>query len=127
MDPILRLAHQRIVKLSADIEVQLADAKGGAVAIEILRRLRDRAAESLAALAVCNFDNPAHVRTLRNEVMRYDEWLSWLREIVNEGIAYDKEMTADERQELLDLLTQTPAGQQEARDLGLIDDIPRDA
>lgn len=119
-DPIVHLARLRIIRLSQELETHLADKRGGGVALEILRRLRERAAVSLAALATCDSEEPKIVRALQNEVKRYDEWLAWLREIVQEGIAYDREVDDDERNELIDLLTQTPEGQREAINLGLI-------
>lgn len=126
-DHLTRLAKQRIVKLSADIEVQLSDKRGGAVAIEILRRLHDRAAESLAALIICDATDPKAVLILQNEVKRYDEWLGWLREIVTEGVAYDKAFTDEDREEMLDFLAQRPDGERTAQALGLVDAQPVDA
>ncbi len=129
IDPIVRLAQLRIVRLSAELEVELSDKNGGGPALEMLRRLRDRAAESLAALALADLFTENGIKaaiTLQNEVKRYDEWLVWMREIIAEGKAYDQQMQQDEREELLDLLTQTEEGQQEALALGLVDDLPRD-
>jgi len=129
-DPVLSIARQRIIKISADLEVQLATRNGSAPAIEILRRLRERAAESLAALAFLNLDDPNEIvkaKTLQNEVKRYDEWLGWMKEIIAEGIAYDRDMRDEEREEMLDLLTQTQEGREQAIELGLIADIPRDS
>ena len=129
-DPVLSIARQRIIKISADLEVQLATRNGSAPAIEILRRLRERAAESLSALAFLNLDDPNEIvkaKTLQNEVKRYDEWLGWMKEIIAEGIAYDRDMRDEEREEMLDLLTQTQEGREQAIELGLIADIPRDS
>lgn len=126
-DPLVRIAKLRIIKASADLEVQLSAVSGGGPAVEILRRLRDRAAESLAALAVVDPAKTEDVRTLQNEVKRYDEWVGWLREIISEGIAYDKQFTDEERSEMTDLLTSTEDGERQAIELGLIDDIPRDS
>lgn len=126
-DPIVRLAKLRIIKASADLEVQLSDIHGSGPSIEILRRLRDRAAESLAALAFHDLaKDRAGAVTLQNEVKRYDEWVAWLQEIISEGIAYDKEMDADEREEMLDLLTASPEGERQAAELGLVDLEPQD-
>lgn len=126
LDPLVQLAQQRIVKASADLEVQLSQLTGGGPAIEILKLLREKAAESLACLVIVDAEDPKAIRTLQNEVKRYDEWIAWLRQIISEGRAIDAQTTVDEREELLDLLTQTPEGIQEAIDLGLVDDIPRD-
>lgn len=120
-DPILRLAKLRAIKASADLEVQLSNRTGSAPTIEILRLLRDRAAESLAALAVANPEKPEVIRVLQNEVMKYDEWVAWMKEVISTGITYDKEFTEEERDETLDMLMTTPEGQRQAIELGLID------
>lgn len=125
-DPVYRLAKLRIIKLSADLEVQLASVPGGGPTVEILRRLQHNAAESLAALAVCDTEDPKMIRLLQNEVKRYDEWLAWMKSIVAEGKLADQEISAQEREEMLDYLSQTPEGAQQAIDLGLIDDVPQD-
>jgi cytochrome P450 len=126
-DPILRLARQRIIKASADLEVQLLDKTGSGPAIEILRRLKDRAAESLAGLPFCDAEDAHLIRVLQNEVKRYDEWVAWLRDIIQEGRAYDRDQTEQEREELLDLLAANEDGEREAIALGLIDEVPKDA
>lgn len=118
-DPILRLAKIHIVKVSMELEAQFI-AKGDAPCLEILRRLRDRAAESLMALALCNSEDPKAIRLLQNEVKRYDEWVKWMQEIVDEGRSADQELSHQEREELLDILQQTPEGQEQAIDLGLV-------
>jgi|SRR5579885_2712588 len=123
-DPVMRLAHQRIIRASVELERQLNGRIGCGAALEILGRLRERAAESLGALAFCNFDDPADLikaKTLQNEVKRYDEWVGWLREIVNEGKAFDRELGEQEREEMLDVLMQTEEGRAEAEALGLIE------
>ncbi len=127
-DPVLRLAKLRVIKASADLEVQLAMKEGSAPALEILRRLRDRAAENLPKLAFLNLDNPNDfiaAKVIQNEVKRYDEWITWMGEIVAEGKAYDHEFQESEREEILDMLAESPEGMQEAVALGLIVDNPR--
>lgn len=129
-DPILRLSRLRIVKASADLEVQLAMKTGSSPALEILRRLRERAAESLKALPFLNLYDPKDfitAVTLQNEVKRYDEFLGCMRDIIAEGSQIDQETTQADREEFVDLLTETPEGRQEAIALGLIDDVPQDA
>ena len=128
-DPLVLLAKQRIIKASADLEVQLSEKNGGGPAIEILRRLRDRAAESLAALAVVNLftaDGRREAVMLQNEVKRYDEWIGAIRSIITEGVSADREMHEEEREELLDVLLQSSRGEQEAISLGMIDPGPQD-
>lgn len=122
-DPIVSLAHARIIKASADLEVALSEGGRGGPAIEMLRRLRNKAAESLAGLATCNIftkDGRELFLSLQNEVKRYDEWVADMRAIIQEGINLDAEMKEDERMELLDILSGTSEGTEELRRLGLI-------
>jgi hypothetical protein len=123
-DPIEALARQRLIKISAELEVELSDLRGGGPTREITRRLKARAAESLAALAIVDLFTDKGIDAaiaLQNEVKRYDEWIGWMREILNEGITYDREQSEDEREALLDLLMQRgQRGEQEAIELGLI-------
>lgn len=124
-DPIVRLAKLRIIKASADLEVSLATKQGGGIAIEILHRLRVRAAESLAAMAIWEPTKIEGLIQLQNEVKRYDEWLGWIRDIIAEGKQYDQQLTAEDREETLELLSQSQEGIDQAIELGLIDGDPR--
>lgn len=120
-DFITRVAKLRIVRLSQELEVLLAEKRGGDIVNEIVNRLRDRAAESMTALSICDATSPSAVMLLQNEVKRYDEFLGCLRDITQEGIAHDKELSREDRDDLLDILVQTTEGQQEAMDLNLLD------
>jgi hypothetical protein len=129
-DHITRLAQQRIIKISAELEAELAGVRQSGPTLEILRRLRTRAAESLSAMAFINiFEEKGKVEflTMQNEVKRYDEFVGWLKELITEGISFDNQMTADDREEMLDILMQTPQGQRDAIELGLVDVENRDA
>jgi hypothetical protein len=124
-DPILRLAQKRIIKASIDLEVQLSTMQGSAPAIEMLRRARDEAADSLTKMVFLNLDDPGDLikmRVMQNEVKRYDELVGWMSTIIAEGKMLDVEMQESERDEMLDILTETAEGQQEAIDSGLVDD-----
>lgn len=128
-DPVVRIAKQAIVKLSAELEAQLMTWPGGGPTVEIVRRMKDRVAESLAALAFVNLHTSEgfdQAITLQNEVKRYDEFFTFMQEIINEGIAYDREFTDDAREEMLDVLRATPEGEKQAIALGLIDPGPND-
>lgn len=120
-DPVHLIAKQRIIAASSDIEAQLSLQQGCRPVLVVLLKARDRAAESLQALAFHEANDVAGIRILQNEVKRYDELVAWFREIIVAGIEYDKEITAEDQEQMLDLLTQTLAGQQEAIELGLID------
>jgi hypothetical protein len=123
-DPIVRLAQLRIIKLSADLEVQLAGKPGASIAIEILTRFRMDAAVSLSGMAFLNLDDPADfikAKVLQNEVKRYDELFASMLKIVIEGKQYDAAMETEAREEMLDALSQTNDGVKEAIALGLIE------
>jgi hypothetical protein len=129
-DPVQRLAKLRIIKASADLDVQFSVKRADRPSIEILRLLRDAAATSLAAMVFLNLDDPADLikcKVMQNEVKRYDEWVGWLRQIVNEGRELDRQMSDDERNEMLDILMSTGEGQEEAIALGLVDPNKRGA
>lgn len=125
-DALVRLAEVRIVKASADLEVQLSRREDGSPALHILRELRARAAESLAALVSVDPEDPKAIRDLQNEVKRYDEWLVWMKELIAEGKSVDDKMQEEEREELFELLMLTDEGQQEAIRLGLVNPNLRD-
>ena len=130
MDPIVHLARKRVVKACYDLEVQIASVKGGGPCVEIVRRLEDRAAESMAAITMLNIYDPIDQLkyvTLQNEIKRYDEWVCAMRDIIMEGKIYDREFDEQDREEMLDVLLKSPGGHQQAVDMGLVDDVPRDA
>lgn len=128
-DPIHRLARARIIKLSAEIEAELIR-RGNSPTLEVVKRLQERAAESLSALAFVNIHEPQgkiQFLTLQNEVKRYDEFIQAIGNIVSEGVTYDNEMTMEEREELVDILMETKDGVSQAVELGLIDLEQKDA
>lgn len=128
-DPVYRLAQLRVVKVSAELEVELAFVKNSGPALHILRMLRERAADSLNKLAFCQLQTRKGIEeaiTLQNEVKRYDEWFGAIRQIIAEGKQVDQEISIEERQDMLDHLLGTPEGQQQAVDLGLVNENPTD-
>lgn len=128
-DPIHRLARARIIKLSAEIEAELIR-RGNSPTLEVVKRLQERAAESLSALAFVNIHEPQgkiQFLTLQNEVKRYDEFIQAIGNIISEGVTYDNEMTMEEREELVDILMETKDGVSQAVELGLIDLEQKDA
>lgn len=119
-DPLQRLAKLRIVKLSQKLELLLADKRGGDIVNEIVHRLQTRAAESMTALVICDATNPKEVFKWQNEVLRYDEFVRTLAEIASEGVQYDTEFTQEDREDLLNLMTNSPEGRMQADALGLV-------
>jgi hypothetical protein len=120
--PILRLAKQRIIAASADIEAQLSVTAGCRPVLFMLLKARDEAAEALAELATLPPGAPAsELLRLQNDVCRYDDIVRWMRQLVARGFELDREISEAEREELADLLIGTPDGEEEAMELGLIE------
>jgi hypothetical protein len=119
-DQINRIAMLRTIEAAKELDNQLGNRKGCGPVLEIMRRLRARAAESLEALAFVNAYDVEKVKVLQNEVKKYDEFVEWLRDISAEGLSYDQQITAEEREDMIDILVQTPQGQREAVAMGLI-------
>lgn len=126
IDPVRRMAMLRAISASADIEAQLNKQAENRPVLILLMRAREAAAEALEALATLPVDEatPAEIRSLQNEVRRYDDIVKWLREIVHDGFDYDREISDEDREEMIDLLMRTPEGQREAEDLGLLPTSP---
>lgn len=120
-DPILRLAQQRMVAASADIEAQLSIQSGTRPVLMVLLRARNEAAAALARLACGQNLEMEKLREIQNEVWRYDSLVEWFRKIVSDGYEYDQQITAEDQEEMVDLLTRTPEGEQEAIEMGLIE------
>lgn len=124
-DPITRLAEMRIIAMHKELDSLIRQHRGSNIVVEIVRRLRDRAAESMTGLMTVSFTDTHAVATLQNEVKRYDEFMGWLREILQEGMTFDQNITREEREEMFEILMQTEDGVEEARALGLlVDDQP---
>lgn len=126
-DPIVRLARLRAIADSADIEAQLAVIQGCRPVLSILVKARNNAAQALAALAFVDPRKTNDIRDLQNAVRRFDDLVVWFGELVRDGFEADDEITAEDREEMIDLLAQSPEGVKEAEQLGLIDPVLHDA
>lgn len=123
IDPVLLLARHRTIKLSADLEVQLALTKGSAPTLAIVGMLKEDAANALAALALSN--DPKEIAGCQIRVRVYDAFVQTTMKLIAEGKQLDQEISYAEREEFLDILEQSPEGRQTAIDLGLISDNPQ--
>jgi hypothetical protein len=113
---------QRIVAASADIEAQLSVMDGTRPILVMLLLAKREAAGALAQLALCEHDTKIEtIRSLQMEVQRFDDLIRWLSAIVEDGMRYDDEITQEERDELADMLIQSPEGEREAMELGLME------
>lgn len=121
-DPVFTLAMQRVVSASHDIEAQLRIRDGCRPVLIMLLRARNDAATAMAALALMPTDVPIErLREQQNEVKRYADILEWLRGIVNDGFEYERDISEQEREEMLEQLLRSPEGEHEAQELGLLE------
>jgi hypothetical protein len=109
-DPIVRLATLNLIKASVEIEAEISRKVPGWF-LEVYIRFRDRAAENLAALAFVEADKIEDVRALQNRVKFFDEFVTEVRSIVNEGLTADREFSEEDRQEILDNIMNQDEGE----------------
>lgn len=128
-DPLveLGLGHLRKMSIAADIEFQFSERSGFRPIVAVLQKAKEEAAQAVAALCIVDVDKPEDIRKLQNVTARYDELVRWIKELIQEGAAAERETTDAEREELLDILIETPEGEREAVALGLIEGAPHDA
>jgi hypothetical protein len=121
-DPLFRLARQRAVTDSIDIEVQLSAMQGARPLVTMVCMARDEAAEAMKALSIADAEDANLIRTLQNLIARYDNMVRWIRDIIQDGILADQEITEEDREDMLDVLGQTQEGLEEAVQQGLLDE-----
>lgn len=121
-DPLVVMARHRTVAAYLEIARQLSDKAGNSGILLILDTFRDRAADSLVALAIVDPNDAEAIRTLQNEVKKYDEVFKEVETIIAKGRSDDAEIRHTERDEMIDVLMQSEEGIQEAIEMGFIDD-----
>jgi hypothetical protein len=119
-DPIFRLAVQRIIADSADIEAQLSLGRGTRPILTVLTKARLEAADALACLVDVDAEIPTEIRRLQNEVRRFGDLVGWFKTIIEQGHLADQVITQQEREELLEILSRDLEGQEEAVSEGLV-------
>lgn len=114
-----RLAEQRAIALSADIEIQFdKSASGFRPMVAILQKARQLAFAAMNSLIYADASNADLIRGYQNEVRRYDDLVAWCAEIFVEGLESDKKLDAEVANELSELIL-TPEVAREQRALGI--------
>ena len=113
-----RLADQRAIALSADIQIQFDRNAGLRPMVAILVKARELAALAMNSLVYADASNPELIRGYQNEVRRYDDLVAFCQEIFNEGIEADRRLDEADRLELSNLIM-TPEVAAEAAALGV--------
>lgn len=124
-----QLADRQIILASAEIEAELRSRNGGPL-LEIWRRWRANAIDSLGQLVNLNIHDPNDRRlivTHQNEVKRYIEYAHALAAVYNEGLMLERELTAQERRDLIEIIKGLPENERAMIDLGPDGNQERDA
>lgn len=127
-DALTRVAERALILAYADIEAQLREGSGPL--LEIWKRWRQNAVESLHELVLLNVYNPQDrikIVTHQNEIKRYVEYANALRDIHIEGCQTEKRLTAEDRLDLVELIKGMPAEERAMIDLGPEGNEERDA
>jgi chromosome condensin MukBEF MukE localization factor len=113
-----RLAYQRAVSVSIELETQLDKGPMFTPIKAVLGKAKQQAMTAMIGLVMTDAAEIDKVRAFQNEVRRYDDLVTWLAEIIEEGRAaevYFREQDADEFAEILT----TDEGRQEAEAFGI--------
>lgn len=113
-----RLAEQRAIALSAELEVQLDRQAGTRPVIAMLAKARNLAFVAMNTLIYTDPADVEKVRGLQHEVRRYDDLVAWCHEIFVEGLEADVRLTEEERREFSDIIM-TPEIAAEAAAIGV--------
>ena len=126
-DPVLGLTQQRLAEMSMEIEAQLSATQGAAPILLMLGLAREEAALALAELAGADAEDAKAIRALQNVISRYADMIRWLRDISTSGQEAYRELGDKERNELIEMLTKSPDGEEQAISLGLVDGVLHDS
>jgi hypothetical protein len=129
IDPIRMVAMQRLIRVSASIEVQLTDKASPLVVV--LQMAREEAAAAVEELVKCDSFDPDKIRNLQNKIVRFDDLVGWLKDIVKKGFEYDGEISREDHEEFADMIGFVPDGSgldvEEALEVGLMERTQFDA
>lgn len=114
MELLNKMAMQKAIAVSAEIEVQLEAERGCNPLVTVLQRARADAAEALWCLAAVDSENAKEIRALQNRVVRFTDLVGWLTAIVQEGFEADSVLSAEDREDFAEALAGGRVDQEEA-------------
>jgi hypothetical protein len=126
-DPVFGLTQQRLAEMSMEIEAQLKATQGAGPIMLMLGLAREEAALALADLASTDAEDAKAIRALQNVICRYADMIRWLRDIGTSGQEAYRELNDKERNELIEMLTKSSDGEEQAISLGLVDGVLHDS
>ena len=116
-DAIERLALNRAVQISAELEVQLDQNAKMRPMIAVLDLAREQAVLAMRGLVFEEPTNIEKVRSLQFEVRRYDDLVAWLQKLIVDGKEADRRIDELDRIEFDEILN-SPEVADERRALG---------
>jgi hypothetical protein len=125
-DPVARLALARAASDAAEIEAQLFITDGARPIALLLRKAKAEAADAMASLLAVDPAETNKIRELQFEVRRYADLYRWISDVIHEGHEAGELLGEDDREEMIEILRDTPEGRQHLINLGLMgeDDAP---
>lgn len=114
---IEKLADERLIALSAEIEVQLDKNAKMRPIIWLLAEARKRASAAMTSLVLTDASKVEDVRAFQNEVRLYDDLVTSCRALIERGREADKRIDEQDRSALADIILQ-PEDRDVARLLG---------
>lgn len=119
-DAIERLALDRMVRQSAELEVQLDLSAKTQPVIAMLALARRHAAAAMFQLVMVDPSQAEAVRSLQNEVRRYDDLVEFVKHVITAGKEADNKLSNDEKAEFASIFA-SPETRAEIDALGLGD------
>jgi hypothetical protein len=120
MDALSRLALVRAEAAAADVEAQLSMSGGERPVLVMLQMAKQEAALAIAALVNVDADDPKKIRRLQNEVLRFIDLCRWIGDVLAAGSEAAQQISDEDRNELIEILSQTTEGQEQLVNLGLL-------
>jgi hypothetical protein len=99
-----RLAEQRAIALSADLQLQLEKGAGTRPVVAMLAKAREAAFIAMNTLIYADPADTEKVRGLQHEIRRYDDLVAWCQEIFVEGLEADVRLTEEDQREFGELI-----------------------
>lgn len=106
---------------AADIEAQLVIESGHRPILLMIQMAKREAANAMSALVEVDPFETRKIQRLQNEVRRFTDLCCWLQDVIRAGREAEEQITREDRDEMIEILAETPEGQRELINLGLLE------
>lgn len=97
--PSQMMAMRKLMEASASLEVQFDKDAGRRPVLFLLKKAREAAVAAMDALIFVDPTRADDVRQLQHEIRRYDDLVTWCREIIIDGKEADQRLAEIDREE----------------------------